>query len=73
MTFQEQKKKLVMDFEFEYLKKLIEFHQGYVTGAAMEAGMDRGNFHRLLRKNNINPDHFRPKTHEEPISQATEH
>ena len=37
-------------FQRRWLEDLLQRHAGHLSNAAREAGMDRSNFHRLLRK-----------------------
>ena len=37
-------------FQRRWLEDLLQRHTGHLSNAAREAGMDRSNFHRLLRK-----------------------
>ena len=37
-------------FQRRWLEELLQRHAGHLSNAAREAGMDRSNFHRLLRK-----------------------
>jgi len=38
------------DFQRRWLQACIARHGGHLSRAAVEAGMDRSNFHRLARK-----------------------
>jgi DNA-binding NtrC family response regulator len=49
-TFKESKDRLVNAFELDYLKDLMRRCNNNVSQAAREAGMDRVNLHRLLKK-----------------------
>ena len=53
------KKKWSDVFEKEYLTGVLEKHQGNVTAAARESGVDRSNFLRLLRRHQIDAEVFR--------------
>jgi DNA-binding NtrC family response regulator len=53
------KKKWSDVFEREYLCGLLDKHTGNVTAAAKEAGVDRSNFLRLLRRHQIDAASYR--------------
>jgi DNA-binding NtrC family response regulator len=53
------KKKWSDVFEREYLTGLLERHQGNVTAASKDAGVDRSNFLRLLRRHHIDAANYR--------------
>jgi len=44
-------------FQRQWLAALLERHPASMAAAAREAGMDRSNFHRLIRKLGLVPDH----------------
>src|SRR5262249_47031113 len=48
--FKEAKGMLVEAFEREYLTHLLSRHNGNISRAALEAGIDRNYVHRLLKK-----------------------
>ncbi|PIE17621.1 MAG: hypothetical protein CSA65_08335 [Proteobacteria bacterium] len=50
LPFKEAKGMLVEVFEREYLVQLLERHQGNISSAAREAGIDRNYIHRLVKK-----------------------
>jgi transcriptional regulator with GAF, ATPase, and Fis domain len=50
LPFKEAKSLLVEAFEKEYLTHLLERHQGNISRAAAEAGIDRNYIHRLIKK-----------------------
>lgn len=50
MPFKEAKGILVESFEREYLERLLKRHNGNVSRAAAEAGIDRNYIHRLVKK-----------------------
>jgi DNA-binding NtrC family response regulator len=56
------KKKWSEAFEKEYLVSILARYQGNVTAAAKEAGIDRSNFLRLLRRHQINAQNYRQST-----------
>ena len=51
--FKEAKGLLVESFEREYLTHLLQRHNGNISRAALEAGIDRNYIHRLVKKYNI--------------------
>ena len=53
------KKKWSEVFEKEYLTGVLEKNKGNVTAAAKEAGVDRSNFLRLLRRHQIDAETYR--------------
>jgi two-component system response regulator AtoC len=53
------KKKWSDVFEREYLTGLLERHHGNVTAASKDAGVDRSNFLRLLRRHHIDAAQYR--------------
>ncbi len=53
MPFKEAKGLLVESFEKEYLQNLLQRHQGNISRAAQEAGIDRNYIHRLVKRYNI--------------------
>ncbi len=50
IPFKEAKGMLVEAFEQEYLVRLLDRHQGNISRAAKEAGIDRNYIHRLIKK-----------------------
>ncbi len=54
--FKEAKGLLVESFEREYLTHLLARHNGNISRAALEAGIDRNYIHRLVKKYNIPVD-----------------
>lgn len=61
MNFTQMKKQAGLQFEKEYLDQILTKHQGNVTSASKEAGLDRSNFLRLLRRHQIQAQSFRIK------------
>jgi DNA-binding NtrC family response regulator len=51
--FKEAKGLLVESFEREYLTHLLARHNGNISRAALEAGIDRNYIHRLVKKYNL--------------------
>jgi DNA-binding NtrC family response regulator len=54
--FKEAKGVLVESFEREYLTHLLARHNGNISRAALEAGIDRNYIHRLVKKYNLPVD-----------------
>ena len=52
-TFQALKARAIQGFELPYLEEMLHSHEGNISKAARAAGMDRGAFWRLLRKNGL--------------------
>lgn len=53
LPFKEAKGILVESFEREYLEQLLKRHDGNISRAAVEAGIDRNYIHRLVKKYDI--------------------
>jgi DNA-binding NtrC family response regulator len=53
LPLKEAKDQLIEDFEREYLRDLIDRHDGNVSKAARAAGMDRKSITRLMKKHGI--------------------
>ncbi|CAA0080281.1 sigma 54-interacting transcriptional regulator [Zhongshania aliphaticivorans] len=47
------------NFEREYLEQILLQTQGNVTDAARQAGRNRSDFHKLIKKHQLNPDILR--------------
>ena len=58
-TFKKVKQQAVMVFEKNYLEALMQRNEGNVSKSSKEAGIERRNFQRLLKKYNITPEGFR--------------
>lgn len=54
-SFREMKQKVVESFESDYLKQLMQEHQGNITRAATAAGKDRRDLGKMLKKYGIDP------------------
>ena len=54
IPFKEAKGMLVESFEREYLQRLLDRHQGNISRAAQEAGIDRNYIHRLVKRYGLN-------------------
>jgi len=52
ISFPDAKARAVKWFEESYLRNLLQRHDN-ISAAAREAGLDRSNFKRLLRRHNI--------------------
>ena len=59
MNYTRLKKQWTDQFEQDYIQKLLHKNQGNVTAAAKEAGLDRSNFLRLLRRHSIQAQSYR--------------
>ena len=55
---QQKKSETVMKIEKQYLIEALKNAAGNVSKAAKEIGMQRTNFHTLLKKHNINSRDF---------------
>ncbi len=53
LPFKEAKGRLVESFERDYLTHLLKRHNGNISRASQEAGIDRNYIHRLVKKYNI--------------------
>jgi len=51
--FKEAKNELIADFEQQYLRDLLAVHEGNVSKAAREAGIERAYLQRLIRKHGL--------------------
>ena len=58
-NYTQLKKKWADGFEKEYLISILGRHLGNVTAASKEAGVDRSNFLRLLRRHQISAQNYR--------------
>jgi DNA-binding NtrC family response regulator len=52
-TYRAAKKRLIETFDRTYVRTVLRKHKGNVTHASQEAGMDRANFQRLIRKSGL--------------------
>jgi len=48
-------------FEKQFLDRLLKVAQGKISEAAKIAGVDRRTIHRMLKKNNVNPNQYKEK------------
>lgn len=53
VTYRDAKRVLLDSFNKDFVTRLLERHDGNVTRAAEEAGMDRANFRRLMRNASV--------------------
>jgi DNA-binding NtrC family response regulator len=51
LPFAEAKKRAVLAFEQEYLRRMLRQAGGNISEAARQSGLDRSNFRRVLKKN----------------------
>ena len=58
-SYGEAKQELLARFNREFVRRLLERHSGNVTRAAEEAGMNKGNFQRLMRNAGVKSQEFR--------------
>ena len=58
-SFKEIKKEAVSHLSRDYIKGLLSLSKGNVTKAALKAGMDRGNFRKLMKRYDISAKEFR--------------
>jgi DNA-binding NtrC family response regulator len=56
------KDQVVTDFEKEYLTRMLARHHGNISRAAMNSGIDRRTFHRLLNRYQISSQNWRGNT-----------
>ena len=59
ITLTEAKRLAAFKAEKEFIIDCLEITKGHITKAAKIAGMDGGNFHRILTKHGINPADFK--------------
>ena len=59
-SFQEEKAKVIEQFEITYIRELLAAHHGNITQAARTAGKNRRAFWELIRKYDINVETYRP-------------
>jgi DNA-binding NtrC family response regulator len=57
-SFQQLKQDVLSAFERDYLRQLLDRHNGNVTRAARAAGKERRALGKLLRKHRIDPNEF---------------
>lgn len=59
VTYADAKNMAIDEFTRNYLTQAMLQHEGNVSAAARESGVDRPNFLRLLKKYSINPERYR--------------
>lgn len=57
----EAKKRAMRFFEVDFLISILEKNNGNVSQSARDAGIDRCNFYRVLRRCKVHPDKYRIK------------
>lgn len=50
LPFKEAKERILDEFQFKYLKRLLEKHRGNISQTARECGLQRQHIYRLLKK-----------------------
>lgn len=60
-SFAEEKRRVIAEFESQYISECLEQSKGNVSQAARLAKMDRKNFWTLMKRCNINAKLFQPK------------
>jgi len=58
-SFREMKAEAVAHLSRDYIKGLLSLCKGNVSRAASRAGMDRGNFRRLMKRYEISVKEFK--------------
>ncbi len=58
-SFKKMKQQAILAFEKNYLQSLMRRAEGNVSKSAKEAGIERRNFQRLLKKHGLLPQEFR--------------
>jgi DNA-binding NtrC family response regulator len=58
-TYQQAKKKVVNDFEKQYIQSLLALYQGNISKAACAAQKNRRAFWEIIRKHSIDPQKFK--------------
>lgn len=53
LQFKDAKQKVIDQFEYEYLDRLIDEHEGNISRAAKEAGLTRYHMRELLKKHDL--------------------
>jgi DNA-binding NtrC family response regulator len=53
LSFKEAKARVLEDFEAQYLRALVERHDGNISRASQEAGLTRFHLRELLKKYGI--------------------
>jgi len=55
LSYSEAKRKVIEEFEKSYITQLLISSGGNITRASSEAGKDRKDISRLVKKHNIDP------------------
>jgi len=58
-TFTEMKKRVIRDFEVDYVSLLLKKHKGNISAAAREAEIDKKNFWEIMKKHSLSADFFK--------------
>lgn len=58
LPFREARQVAIAEFERKYLLEILTECEGNVSRASRQAGMDRSNFKRIIRKNDMDPSQF---------------
>ncbi|MDE5417627.1 sigma-54 dependent transcriptional regulator [Labilibaculum sp. DW002] len=61
LVLSEARKNTIEMFEKQFLHRLLEAAYGKISEAARIAGVDRRTIHRMLKKNDINPNEYKEK------------
>jgi DNA-binding NtrC family response regulator len=59
LPYREAKAKLLSEFNQDYLSKLLKSHQGNVTHAAKQCGLERQALQQIMRRYDVKADQFR--------------
>jgi two-component system response regulator GlrR len=59
LEFQKAKKRVIEEFEKNYIIRMLRMHQGNITHTAKAAGKDRRVFARMIKKYRISADAFK--------------
>ena len=54
-AYKAQKAEVIADFEEKYARLLLKAHQGNVSAAARQAGIDRMSLHKILSRYDLDP------------------
>ena len=54
-AYKAQKANVVADFEEKYARLLVKAHNGNVSAAARQAGIDRMSLHKILSRYDLDP------------------
>jgi transcriptional regulator of acetoin/glycerol metabolism len=59
MPYREAKEKLLLNFNHDYLSRLLTHHQGNVTRAAKQCGLERQALQQIMRRYGISAAAYR--------------